>query len=74
MTIRDFITKSIYGWGKAARPDNFDLGIDSTLHKTSSVDNIPALSSYKSPVIKTKTPTNLNRKGPIKKYLDNPPK
>lgn len=73
MFIKDQITKSILGWGKGLRPGNFELGIDSTVHNTSSVDGKPPFSSYKSAFLRKQRPTNLNLKGPISKYLDNLP-
>lgn len=74
MSIRETITKSILGWGKKLRPDNFDFDSESTLHNTSSIDGKPPFSSYKSSFLKKQKPTVLDPKKPFKKYLDNPPR
>ena len=62
---------------KGGRPADFELGVDSGLHNTTSVNGDPAFSSYKSPVIRQQKPTRLAPKTPPRgtpaKYLDNPP-
>lgn len=56
-------------------PASFDLGPNSTLDNASSIDNIPAFSTYADPFLRTKTPTKLSLGGVTPaKYLDNPPK
>ncbi len=73
MSIRDLIPTTRLGYGAKGRPDDFELGIDSTLHNTSSVNNNPALTTYKSSFIRRQKPTQLGLKGIVKKYLDNLP-
>jgi hypothetical protein len=74
MSLRDL--KSKLGFYNGGRPDDFELGPQSTLHNVSSTYGQPPFSSYKSAFLKTKVPTNpvfLFPQNP-KKYLDNPPK
>lgn len=69
--LKDKITETNLGY-KGGRPIDFELGPNSTLHNTTSVDGKPPFSSYASPVIKSKTPTKIGfKQGP--KYLDNLP-
>lgn len=74
MGLKDLLPKTKLGWGASGRPDNFEMGIDSTLHNTSSLNDKPALTSYKSAFIRRQHATKLARTGTIVKYLDNPPK
>ncbi len=66
-------TKLGYAFQPDNRPDNFDLGPGSTLHKTSSKDGNPSFSTYKSKFLKTLIPSILDRPEPISRYLDNLP-
>ena len=71
-SIVDLLPTTKLGWGASGRPNNFELGPDSTLHNTSSVNNNPPLSSYASAFIRRQKPTVLSAKITTK-YLDNPP-
>jgi hypothetical protein len=63
-----------YGYG-GARPPQFDLGRNSTIDNTSSLDNVPPFSSYADPYLRRQVPTQLSRGNKrLPHYLDNPPK
>ena len=72
MSLKDKAPKSELGL-KGKRPRKFEL-TNSTIHKTSSVDNNPPFSSYESPYLRRQKPTSLAPKRPFKRYLDNPPR
>ena len=64
---------SKYGY-KGQKPANFDLGPNSPLHDTSSLNGIPPFAGYSDATLRTLKPTKLSRgNAPIVKYLDNPP-
>lgn len=71
-SILDLLPVTKLGWGVSGRPNNFELGPDSTLHNMSSVNNNPPLSAYDSAFIRRQNPTTLGAKI-TSKYLDNLP-
>lgn len=74
MGLRD--KQSALGYPIGARPNDFDLGLSSTLHNVSSTRGRPPFSSYKSLFLKAQRPVNpmfLFPENPAK-YLDNPPR
>ena len=73
MGLINLLSKTLLGWGRAGRPNDFDLGPNSKLHNTASLNNMPPLSSFDDPYIRKQKPTKLGP-GLFKKYLDNLPK
>ena len=72
-SLLNLLPTSRYGLG-GKQPDQFDLGPNSTLDNTSSLNNNPVFTSYKDVYLRGKMPTKLAPPASqLKKYLDNPP-